>query len=53
MMQPTTDELRTMARFHADMARIYSDQGARSKARAAKRRADSALHALRNRRAPA
>jgi len=51
MMQPTTDELRAMARFHADMARIHAEHGARSKARAAKRRAESALHALRNRRA--
>ena len=46
MNNPTLNELRTMLRFHSEMASMYENQGARSKARAARRRAETVRHSL-------
>jgi hypothetical protein len=46
MNNPTLTELRTMLRFHSEMASMYEAQGATSKARAARRRAETVRHSL-------
>jgi hypothetical protein len=47
-MNATLPDLRTLLRFHRDMAALHRANGQRDKARAAQRRAETVSHALRD-----